>query len=161
MCTALDHVGVQVVLTGGSAATVYAPEAYQSRDLDFIITRSVEGARADQALEKLGYVLQGQVYVHSVNPLTLDFRPGPVAIGGDPITEWDTLVEQTRHLNILKPTDACRDRLAGFLFWNDRGSLEQAVAIARARPVNLGAIRRWCARERAEEKFREFKRQLG
>ncbi len=29
---------IRAALTGGSAATFYAPDAYQSRDLDFVIT---------------------------------------------------------------------------------------------------------------------------
>ena len=37
VCTALHERGIEVVLTGGSAATVYAPHAYQSRDIDFVI----------------------------------------------------------------------------------------------------------------------------
>lgn len=38
VCTALERAKIIAVLTGGSAATYYAPEAYQSRDLDFVIT---------------------------------------------------------------------------------------------------------------------------
>lgn len=36
--TALERAGITAVLTGGSAATFYAPDAYQSSDLDFLIT---------------------------------------------------------------------------------------------------------------------------
>ena len=36
VCTALERVGQTAILTGGGAATFYAPEAYQSRDLDFV-----------------------------------------------------------------------------------------------------------------------------
>ena len=36
VCTALHTNGGVAVLTGGSAATYYAPDAYQSRDLDFL-----------------------------------------------------------------------------------------------------------------------------
>ena len=163
VCTALDGAGVQVVLTGGSAATVYAPEAYQSRDLDFVIAFQSKGPMANQALERLGYHVQGNIYVHDASDLTLDFPPGPLTVGGEQVKDWDRLVDGRRHLNILKPTDVCRDRLAGFLFWNDRGSLEQAVAVARAQRdrVDFDSIRTWCARERAEEKFLQFRRQLG
>lgn len=38
VCTALHRAGYTSVLTGGSAATFYAPTAYQSKDLDFVIT---------------------------------------------------------------------------------------------------------------------------
>ncbi len=47
VCTALEAAGTTAVLTGGSAATFYAPEAYQSVDIDFVITmRSQGGAGA-------------------------------------------------------------------------------------------------------------------
>ena len=37
VCTALARAGVTAVLSGGGAATFYAPEAIQSYDLDFIL----------------------------------------------------------------------------------------------------------------------------
>lgn len=39
VCSALDRAGITAVLTGGSAATYYAPEAYQSSDIDFVAVR--------------------------------------------------------------------------------------------------------------------------
>ena len=36
VCTALEQAGVTAVLTGGSAATFHAPEAYQSSDIDVV-----------------------------------------------------------------------------------------------------------------------------
>lgn len=47
VCTALAHVGTNAVLAGGSAATYYAPHAYQSRDADFIVTFSSDMASAE------------------------------------------------------------------------------------------------------------------
>jgi hypothetical protein len=38
VCSALDRIGERAVLCGGSAATYYAPDAYQSRDLDFVLS---------------------------------------------------------------------------------------------------------------------------
>jgi hypothetical protein len=37
VCTALERAGEPAVLCGGSAATFYAPEKYESRDLDFVL----------------------------------------------------------------------------------------------------------------------------
>ena len=53
VCTALALVDTTVVLTGGSAATFYAPQAYQSRDADFIITLS--GENNASTMKSLGY----------------------------------------------------------------------------------------------------------
>jgi hypothetical protein len=162
VCTALHREGVTAVLTGGSAATVYAPDAYQSRDLDFIVGFRSQGADAAGALANLGYRLVGDHYEHTENPLLLEFPKGPLAVGGDLIREWETLRDGELLLHIIKPTDCCRDRLAGFLFWNDRGSLDQAVAVARAQSdlVNIEAVRAWCDSENHAEKFAEFQRAL-
>jgi hypothetical protein len=156
VCTALQQVGITAVLTGGSAATVYAEKAYQSRDLDFVLTSSAPGGA--EALAALGYRLVGNTYHHASNPLTLDFPPGPLMVGGELVGAWDTLRVGEELLHILSPTDCCRDRLAGFLFWNDRGSLVQALAVARAeRPrIELATIRAWCEREGQLEKYAAF-----
>lgn len=57
-------------------------------------------------------------------------------------------------LDLLSPTDSCRDRLAAFLFWNDFSGLEQALAVCRARDdVDLGRVRRWCRRTGHHKKW--------
>jgi hypothetical protein len=162
VCTALEEAGVTAVLTGGSAATVYAPHALQSLDLDFIVTFHAENANADDALAAIGYRRGRQHYEHAENRLILEFPSGPLAVGGELIHEWDTMHERGLRLHIIKPTDSCRDRLAGFLFWRDRGSLEQAIAVASAqrRRVDLNRVRRWCAAEGHADDFEEFARGL-
>ena len=123
MCTALQKAGLTAVLTGGSAATVYAPKAYQSEDLDFVVQFSKAGTSdAEKTMEALGYVQQDDQYAHRENPFTLDFLEHPISIGGDTIDTWTTLREGRMVLNILSPTDCCRDRLAHFLHWNDRAA---------------------------------------
>ena len=81
VCTALDNIGTTVVLTGGSAATFYAPAAYQSRDADFVITMRGDASRGIEAMARLGYSQEGSVYVHESNRYTVDFPRGPLAIG--------------------------------------------------------------------------------
>ena len=89
ICTALSEEGVVAVLTGGSAATYYAPEAYQSRDLDFVIT--IRGSGGAKALEKLGFQLKNGQYLHAKTSFTVDFPQGPLAIGEDPVKTWETV----------------------------------------------------------------------
>ena len=162
VCTALDNAGIVAVLTGGSAATVYAPHAYQSRDLDFIIEFRKRDVDANAVLESLGYSLVQDHYEHAENPLLLEFPQGPLAVGGELINKWDTIREKNFLLHIISPTDSCRDRLAGFLYWNDRGSLEQALAVAEAQntEVDLEIIRRWCESEGHAAAHREFEQAL-
>lgn len=160
VCTALSHVGIEAVLTGGSAATFYAPEAYQSRDLDFIIT--VRGGAGAPALASLGFMQKGQVYRHAHTHFTLDFPRGPLAVGEELLTSWRTLRRGDELLHVLTPTDCCRDRLANFLFWNDFSGLEQALAVAGTQraALDLEVIGTWCRREGHAHKFELFRSRL-
>lgn len=143
-------------MTGGSAATFYAPEAYQSRDIDFVIT--FQGERGDETLEKLGYRKSGDHYEHADAPFPLEFPAGPLMIGEEIITRWNTVRRTGEILHVLSATDSVRDRLAAFLYWNDFSALEQALSVCSAQPaeIDLASIREWCARERQLEKYELF-----
>ncbi len=159
VCTAFDHHGIVAVLSGGGAATIYAPNDYQSRDIDWVTEWRGHGGQ--QVLNKLGYVLQGQQYVHTSNPFTLDFPPGPLMVGDDEIQKWDTLFEGSQLLHVISPTDSVRDRLAAYLHWNDVPSLEVALAVARHQPIDLPLVEEWCRREGRPDRFEVFRRRLG
>ncbi len=158
--TALDHVGIGAVLTGGSAATFHAPEAYQSRDLDFVVT--LHGPGGDAALRAIGFRREADYYVHPSSPFPLEFPPGPLMIGDDHIDRWHTARRHPGQLvHVLAPTDSCRDRLAAFLFWNDFSGLEQALAVCHAKPeVDLDVVRDWCVRSGQAAKWELFARRL-
>lgn len=162
VCTAFHDVGVVAVLTGGSAVTVYAPHAYQSRDLGFILHFHAEAISVEKAILDLGYRCEGQVYVHQENPLTLDFPPEPLAIGSEYIKTWSTLEDNSQILHLLNPTDCCKGRLAGDFFWKDFSSLDQALVVARAQAdhINLEEIRRWCKSEGEGQGFDKFYQEL-
>lgn len=162
VCTALDTIGVTAVLTGGSAATYYAPSAYQSADLDFVVTfrGKKDGALA---LRKLGFVQENDYYRHPASPFPLEFPPGPLMIGDQVIGKWHTEHRKRKLLHVLTPTDSCRDRLAALLYWDDFSGLEQAlaVAVAQREHISLSAIRAWCKDENAEEKYKLFANRLA
>ena len=163
VCTALDEAGIKAILTGGSAATYYAPDAYQSSDLDFVITFH-SGADGAAVLTALGYRSDSGAYVHRESPLPIEFPPGPLMIGDDYITRWATVERGNgERLHVLSPTDSCRDRLAALLFWNDFSGLEQALAVFRAQRshIDLALIKDWCARERRPEAYEIFAARLG
>ena len=170
VCTAMDRTGVRAVLTGGSAATVYAPEAYQSDDLDFVITFGSVAAdkKAREALDVLGFVEKprgGGVFFHPQSMYSLEFPPGPLAVGGDFIFDYDTMQRGDQVLHIISPTDSVRNRLMWLYHSQSRdvGSLRAAVGIALAqRPrIDLALIEDWSKREsvlmpNAMRRFREF-----
>lgn len=161
VCTALDRVGTRAVLTGGSAATYYAPDAYQSDDLDFVIAFSA--GEGQQALFDLGYERVGDFYRHPDSPFPLEFPPGPLAVGDDRIESWHTARRDGEVLYVLSPTDSCRDRLAALLFWTDYSGLEQALAVCRAtwEDIDLPAIADWCRREGKQREHDLFAKRLA
>jgi hypothetical protein len=162
VCTALERVGTTAVLTGGSAATYYAPDAYQSLDLDFVITFNAN-ATGERALFELGFTRTADYYQHPDSAFPLEFPPGPLMVGDDIIASWDTNRRGDELLHVLTPTDSCRDRLAALLFWNDFSGLEQAIAVCRAqwKKIDLDVIRGWCERERGAEKYELFASRLA
>ncbi len=158
VCTALNAQGTTAVLSGGGAATVYAPDVNQSRDLDLILSYSALGAYAAvQPLLELGFEESGGMYRHALTPFTVEFPPGPLAIGDEVIKAWDTMREGEFVLHILSPTDCVRDRLAWFLHYNDFSALEQALGVARKNPINLDRIQEWCIAEGKPERFAVFR----
>jgi hypothetical protein len=55
VCTALDRTGNIAVLTGGSAATYYDSERYQSMDADFVLQVVPQRHVVEEAMASLGY----------------------------------------------------------------------------------------------------------
>ncbi len=150
VCTALDRVGVTAVLTGGGAATLYAPEAIQSYD------------SPAQALEALGFRREGHDYRHRSSRFQLEFPVGPLAIGDERIERWSSLREGGGILHVITATDSCRDRLAAFFHFHDRSALDQACSVyaAAKRQVDLKQIRAWSKNEGKLEAFEEFARRI-
>ncbi len=161
VCTALDRRGFHAVLTGGSAATYYAPLAYQSGDLDFVLT--LRGTDGETALAGIGFTRKGDFYRHPHSHFLLEFPNGPLAVGDDLIRSWSTARRDDEVLYVLSPTDSCRDRLASFLFWNDFSGLEQAIAVFQSRrsDVDLTIVEDWCRREGHSQKFDLFASRIG
>lgn len=154
VCTALELAGIVAVLTGGSAATIYAPAVYQSRDADFVITLHADGGAG--VLSRLGYVERGGIYEHPHSRYTIDFPRGPLAIGNDLITAWNTLRRGGQSLHILSRTDCVRDRLMWFYVYNDRSALAAALGVAASGAIDERLIRRWSEREGFEKQCGAF-----
>lgn len=155
---ALAARGISAVLTGGSAATVYAPDVYTSYDADFITDESL--ADIAEALALIGFQRHGKsrLFIHPDTKYTIDFPKGPLAVAGDYITETATLTRGSVHLRILSRTDCIRDRLSHFFHWNDFTALNAAVGVATNNPadVEMPLLRAWAEREQELEKFAEF-----
>ncbi|NOT30812.1 MAG: hypothetical protein HOP15_10240 [Planctomycetes bacterium] len=162
VCTALDRVGVTAVLTGGGAATLYAPEAIQSFDLDFVLEVYSDKNSPGKVLEELGFRREGHDYRHRASRFQLEFPVGPLAIGAERIERWSTLRAGPGLLHVITATDSCRDRLAAFFHFQDRSALDQACAVyaAQKRRIVLKKVRAWSQREGKLDAFEEFARRV-
>ncbi len=148
--SALDRYSITGVLTGGSAATVYAPNVSTSYDADFVLTNFPERQSLEQALAEVGYVRSAcaGMYEHPKTICTLDFPAGPLSVGGEYIHETNTLEKGDLRLRILTVTDCVRDRLGGYYYWNDYTSLAAAVGVARAHrdQIDFERLSEWTER---------------
>ncbi len=147
VCTSLDAVGTRAVLVGGSAATFYVPDAYVSGDADFVIQLSPDARAAAAAMRELGYELRGSIYFHGQNPYTVEFPPGPLAIGEDRAIVPVTVRRGEQLLHVLSPTDVVRDRLLWYLAYGDPNGLRVATDVASRVTVHDQVVRSWVESE--------------
>lgn len=160
MWTALARAGLRAVLTGGGCATIYSGGEYQSDDLDLILQSTPTQKSLDRAMALAGFQREVDRYTHPKSRFFVEFVRGPLSIGRDvQITPVELEIGDAR-IAALSPTDSCRDRLAAFYFWNDRQSLDAAVAIAKKQRVDRESIRKWSVAEGASSGFEEFERKL-
>jgi hypothetical protein len=163
ICTELNARGLKVVLVGGSAATYYAPAAYQSFDADFIAQFAASkdtGERVVAAMSDLGYYLDAQkTFRHRHgSPFAVEFPKGPLAIGGHDVG-YRTITRDREILYVISATDSVRDRLCSYYFWNDRTALRAAVDVSiAAADVDLKSIQAWSDDEGHSAMYAEFLR---
>ncbi len=152
----LEDYGVKIILTGGACVSIYSDNRYQSYDLDFIEEMPVGRRRLSDILADVGFVEESRYFRHPETEFFLEFPPGPLSVGGEPMKDIISKKFSTGTLRMISPTDCVKDRLAGFYHWDDRQSLEQAMMVARAQEVDLLEISRWSEREGESEKFEIF-----
>ena len=157
----LAESGIESVLVGGAVVSIYTSGAYQSGDLDFIVS-SLFSDRLPKAMESIGFEKKGRHYSHpECKHLFVEFPPGPLAIGDDTGIQPEEKMFEGRVLKILSPTDCIRDRLVSYIHFKSRDALDQAVLVARSQPFDLSKIKEWCRLENASEVFAEFQRILS
>jgi hypothetical protein len=163
---ALNSHGINGVLTGGSAAAVYAAQVYMSNDADFVLDADQPLQNVAIALEAIGFARHGRsrIFVHSDTIYTVDFPRGPLAVGRDYVHETRVLERGHMRLTILTRFDCVRDRLSHFYHWKDFTALNAAVGVAAQNldEVDLERLRSWTESEGRDllESFAEFERRL-
>lgn len=153
---ALNSAGIEAVLGGGSVATIYADDQWESKDLDFIVAR-VDRKRIVEVLKKCSFQEESAGWFsHADHTHYVNTSSWPIVIGEEQVDHWATLTTDVGELQILTPTQCVMDRLTGFYHAHDRQSLDRAVAVCMKQHVDLKEIERWSEHEREPEKLKEF-----
>ena len=148
VCTALDKADITAVLTGGAATMLYAGDMQPSDDVDFIIRFGADKA-ANAVMKTLGFSRSGRIFISETTQFTVEFPPGPLAVGSEVIGTWETRKRCDECLYVISAFDAVRDRLCWYFYNDDFSSLAAAVAIASSHDVDVAAIGEWAEREYA------------
>ena len=152
---------ISVVLSGGSVVSIYSSERYVSMDLDFVNVGFAKRPLIREAMESLGFTEENRYFRHPDNKLLVEFPPGPLGVGEEPVKQIDEITTVTGIVRIISPTDCVKDRLAWFYHDNDAQCLEQAVLVAESNSVDLVEIERWSSVEGRRAKFKQFKHRLS
>ncbi len=158
VCSAFHRENVLAVLVGGGAATYYAPRAYETKDLDFVLHLELFGSPKLSILDGLGFTPSSAAgtYQHLEIPYTLEILRGPLAVGGEMISKWKTHWKGDLVLHVLSPTDCVKDRLAHAIHFHDPNAARQAAEVARLHVVDMNEIKRWCEDEGGMQSFNYF-----
>ena len=125
----LQHHGVEVVLVGGLAVEIYTENLYLTKDIDMVNTNYQKPSYLHKVMSELGFHKQGRVYINETTDITVEFPPGPLAVGNNLITNTTVAKTKQGEIPILHVRDVVIDRLAAFIHWQDRQSLVQAVGV--------------------------------
>ncbi len=145
---------IDTVLVGGACVTVYSKNRYQSYDLDFVTYEDLKDVKA--AFKELGFQEKNHYFIHKNCPWVIEFVSPPIAVGNEPIHEFDEIKTPLGTIRLLRPEDSVKDRLASYFHWNDREAIFQAVSICLEQKVDLKEIESWSIREGFREKFQDF-----
>jgi hypothetical protein len=152
---------IAVVLSGGSCVSIYSQEKYVSMDLDFVNQAFTKRARIKAAMEALGFQEENRYFKHSDTRFLVEFPPGPLGVGEEPVKQIDEITTDTGVLRIISPTDCVKDRLSWYYHSNDLQCLEQATLVAKTNRVDIKEIARWSKAEGMIQAFDRIRHKLG
>lgn len=147
--------GIEAVLTGGSAVSIFSGEKYVSTDLDFVIMGYPKRSKIRDAMHEIGFHQVGRHFQHPETVWLVEFPGGPLSVGKQPVAKIDTLEYETGTLLIISPADCIKDRLAAYYHWGDRQALAQAIMVVQENRIDLSEIAEW---SQEEGKLAEFKK---
>lgn len=156
----LQKNNINVVLSGGSCVSIYSQERYVSMDLDFVNAAFTKRDRIKGVMESLGFHEENRYFRHPNAALLVEFPPGPLGVGNEPVKQIDELQTGAGVLRIISPTDCVKDRLTWYYHDKDTECLMQAVLVANYNTIDLKEIERWSKVEGKSREFNSIKEQL-
>ena len=159
--TSLHENGIEVVLSGGAATAYYSNNQYVSYDLDLVNKFSVSRKRIEKFMNEIGFYEQERYFKHPESKFFVEFPPGPLTVGLEPVGAIESIPMATGTLRILSATDCVKDRLAAFYHWGDRQCLHQAILVSQEISVDLAEIERWSIKEGKENEFKQYQHLLS
>lgn len=151
---------INVVLSGGSCVSIYSEEKYVSLDLDFVNAAFTKRDRIRDVMKSLGFREQDRYFRHPDTDLLVEFPPGPLGVGEEPVKQIDELQTEAGVLRIISPTDCVKDRLTWHYHDGDNECLKQAILVANHNTIDLEEIERWSAVEGKSEEFSHIRNLL-
>lgn len=153
--------GIEVILAGGAAVAMYSNHKYVSKDLDMINIYGANRRNIRDAMHEIGFYEEGRYFRHPETQFFVEFPPGPLAIGEEPVRQIVEKKLSTGTLRMISPTDCVKDRLAAYYHWGDQQSLAQAVLVAKRHKINMDELRRWSLAEGKLDEFERIKSRLA
>jgi hypothetical protein len=139
--THLEKRGIKLVLSGGAAVSFYVGGLYVSKDIDLIADWPPKTAALNDAMAEIGFHSKGKYFSHPETEEIVEILPGPISAGEEHITKSNEVQLSTGTLKLLWPTDCVKERLAGFFYWNDTQSFEQAILVSQKQKVNISDVK--------------------
>ena len=103
---------IEVILSGGAAVAIYSNNTYVSKDLDLINIHGVSRRILRELMVGMGFYEEGRYFRHPDSQFFVEFPPGPLAIGEEPVKQIVEKRLSTGILKVISPTDCVKDRLA-------------------------------------------------
>jgi len=152
---------IDSILVGGAVVSIYSEGAYESGDLDFVLT-DMFVKNLPQVMAEIGFIKKsGRHFEHpDCKHLFVEFPSSFLEIGEDNKISPDEIIVEGIKIKILSPTDCVRDRLAGYMYFKSRDNFDQAILVAKKHPINLEKVKKWCESEKHIEVFEEFVKKL-
>ncbi len=156
----LRQKGIEVVLSGGASVSIYTVGKYVSLDLDLVNVYSASRRAIRDAMGEIGFEEEGRHFKSPDTPHIVEFPPGPLTVGAEPVKEVQEIKLSTGVLRVISPTDSVKDRLAAYYHWGDQQALEQARLVAGNNEIDLHEVKRWSAAEGKSQEFDRIRRRI-